>query len=142
MRRPIIVLAAAGIAGMVGAPAASAQSTCSVPDRPAWHSCLSAGHRAITGTNNVMLTRVSPILVIRLRSCGDQLVRRKVVIRTRSGDRIASKRLNGRCRRGVARWRTDLRPNVELRAGTVIQSFWSRLPDEDRAPKVKLKLKP
>ena len=41
----------------------------------------------------------------------------------------------------VARWRVVLHPNVDLRAGTVIQSFWSRLADEDRAPKVKLKSK-
>ena len=29
---------------------------------------------------------------------------------------------------------------VDVRVGTVIRSFWSRLPDEKRAPSVKLKV--
>lgn len=141
MRRCLTVLAAAGIAGVVAAPTASAApSDCSVPDHPAWHSCLSAGHRAVEGTNKVRLTRVTPALVIRLTACPDQLIRRKVAVRTRSGDLIVRKRVTGHCRKGVARWRVVLRPDVELRVNTVIQSFWSRLADEDRAPKVKLKI--
>ena len=36
---------------------------------PAWHSCLSAGHRAITGTHNVRLTRATALLVIRMSAC-------------------------------------------------------------------------
>jgi hypothetical protein len=139
MRRPLIMLAAAGIAGVAATPASAAPG-CSVPDRPAWHSCLSAGHRAVEGTDNVLLTRATPVLVIRLSACPDPVIRRKVTLRTRSGDKIASRRVTGKCKKGVTRYRTKLRPNIELRVNTVIQSFWSRLPDEDRAPKVKLKL--
>jgi hypothetical protein len=139
MRRSLTVLAAAGIAGGVVATPASAAG-CSVPDRPAWHSCLSAGHRAVEGTDNVLLTRATPILVIRLSACPDPVIRRKVTLRTRSGDKIASKRVDGKCKKGVTRYKFTFHPDVELRANTVIQSFWSRLPDEDRAPKVKLKL--
>jgi hypothetical protein len=139
MRRSLIVLAAAGITGVAAAPA-SAASGCSVPDRPAWHSCLSAGHRAVEGTDNVLLTRATPILVIRLSACPDPVIRRKVTLRTRSGDKIDSKRVTGHCKNGVTRYKTNFHPNAELRVNTVIQSFWSRLPDEDRAPKVKLKL--
>jgi hypothetical protein len=141
MRRPLTVLAAAGIAGLLAAPAASAASTeCSVPNRTAWHSCLSAGHRAVVGTNKVRLTRATPALVIRLSACSGHAMRRKVQVRTRSGDLIARRRVTGRCRKGIARWRVNIRPDIELRAGTVIRSFWSHLPDENRAPSVKLKL--
>lgn len=140
MRRSLTVLAAAGIACGAAATPASAAPGCSVPDRPAWHSCLSAGHRAVEGTDNVLLTRVTPVLVIRLNACPSPVIRRKVTVRTRSGDKIASQRITGKCKNGVTRYKTKLRPNVELRVNTVIQSFWSRLPDEDRAPKVKLKL--
>jgi hypothetical protein len=140
MRRSLTVLAAAGIAGGIAATPASAASGCSVPDHPAWHSCLSAGHRAVEGTDKVLLTRATPILVIRLSACPDPVIRRKVVLRTRSGDKLASQRVKGKCKNGVTRYKTKLLPNVELRVNTVIQSFWSRLPDEDRAPKVKLKL--
>jgi len=140
MRRSLIVLAAAGIAGGVTAAPAAAAPGCSVPDHPAWHSCLSAGHRAVEGTNRVLLTRATPVLVIRLSACPDPVIRRKVTLRTRSGDKLASERVTGKCKNGVTRYKTKLQPNVELRVNTVIQSFWSRLPDEDRAPKVKLKL--
>jgi len=140
MRRSLTMLAAAGIVGGVVAAPASAAPACSVPDHPAWHSCLSAGHRAVEGTDNVLLTRATPILVIRLSACPDPVIRRKVTLRTRSGDKIASKRVTGHCKNGVTRYKTTFHPNVELRVNTVIQSFWSRLPDEDRAPKVKLKL--
>ena len=140
MRRSLTVLAAAGIVGGVVAAPASAAPGCSVPDHPAWHSCLSAGHRAVEGTNNVLLTRATPALAIRLSECPDPVITRKVTVRTRSGDKIASKRVAGKCKNGVVRYRFTFHPNVELRVNTVIQSFWSRLPDEDRAPKVKLKL--
>jgi hypothetical protein len=139
MRRSLIVLAAAGVAGVAAAPA-SAASGCSVPATQTWHSCLSAGHRAVEGTDNVLLTRTTPILVIRLSACPDQVISRKVTVRTRGGDKIASKRVSGKCKKGVIRYKVKLQPNVELRVNTVIQSFWTHLPDEDRAPKVKLKL--
>jgi hypothetical protein len=140
MRRSLTVFAAVGIVGGVAAVPASAAPGCSVPDRPAWHSCLTAGHRAVDGTDNVLLTRATPVLVIRLSACPDPVIRRKVTLRTRSGDKIASKRVSGKCKKGVTRYRTTFNPDVELRVNTVIQSFWSRIPDEDRAPKVKLKL--
>jgi hypothetical protein len=139
MRRYLTVLAAAGIAGAVGVPAASAAPGCSVPDRPTWHSCLTAGHRAVLGTNDVRLTRATPTLVVRMTACPTHLIRRTVAVRTKSGERLARERVTGHCHNGVARWRTSLRPNVDVRAGTVIRSFWSRLPDEKRAPSVKLK---
>jgi hypothetical protein len=139
MRR-LPVLVAAGTIAAVAAPAASAAPGCSVPDHPAWHSCLSAGHRAVTGTDQVRLTRATPVLVIRLSACPDNVFRRRVTLRTRSGDRIARKRVTGHCHKGVIRYRTNLRPDVELKIGTTIQSFWSRLPDEDDPASVKLTL--
>jgi hypothetical protein len=141
MRRCLTVLAAAGSVGLIAAPAASAApSDCSVPKKNAWHSCLSAGHRAVVGTNNVRLTRVTPRLVIRAAACPEHVIRRKVAVRTRGGDLIARKRVTGHCRKGVTRYRVIIRPNIELRVNTVIQSFWSHLGDEDSAPSVKLKL--
>ena len=106
-RRCVPVLVAAGSIAVVAAPAAAAAPGCSVPTQSSWQSCLTAGHRAVLGTNKVRLTRATPVLVVR---------------------------------DGIARYRTNLRPDVDLRAGTVIRSFWSRLADEDRAPSVKLKV--
>ena len=112
-----------------------------MPDHPAWHSCLSAGHRAVVGTNRVRLTRVTPKLVIRLpAACPEHVFRRRVQVRTRSGDLIVRKRVAAHCRKGVIRYRVIIRPDIELRVNTVIKSFWSRLPDDDSAPSVKLKL--
>jgi hypothetical protein len=139
MRRCLLVLAAAGTIALLAAPAASAASSCPLKSGAAWHSCLTAGHRAVTGTNDVRLTRATPILVMRLSACPAQLIRRTVKLRTRSGDLLARKRVTGHCRKGIARWRTNLRPEVDVRSGTVIQSFWSRLADEDDPPSVKLK---
>ena len=82
----------------------------------------------------------TPALAIRLTECPDQVISRKVTVRTRGGDKIAGKRVDGKCKNGVVRYKFTFHPNVELRVNTVIQSFWSHLPDEDRAPKVKLKL--
>lgn len=139
MRR-LPVLVAAGTIAAVAAPAASAAPGCSVPDHPAWHSCLSAGHRAVTGTDRVLLTRATPVLVIRLSACPENLIRRKVTLRTRGGDRLGRKRVTGHCKNGVIRYRTNLRPDIELRVGTTIRSFWSRLADEDDPASVKLTL--
>jgi len=80
------------------------------------------------------------VLVIRLSACPENVFRRRVTLRTRSGDRIARKRVTGHCHKGVIRYRTNLRPDVELKIGTTIQSFWSRLPDEDDPASVKLTL--
>jgi hypothetical protein len=113
-----------------------------VPKNTVWHSCLSAGHRAVAGTNNVRLTRVTPALVIKAAACPEHVIRRKVAVRTRGGDLIARKRVKGHCRKGVIRYKVTIRPDIELRVNTVIKSFWSRLGDEDSAPSVKLKLEP
>jgi hypothetical protein len=140
MRRRLAVLAAAGIVGLAVVPAASAAPRCSVPTASAWHSCLTAGHRAVEGTDNVLLTRVSPVLVIRSSACPADVISRKVTIRTNKGKRLARKRVTGKCKNGVTRYRVNLHPDLELRVNTVIRSFWSRLDDEDKSPGVKLKL--
>jgi hypothetical protein len=140
MRRCVPVLVAAGSIAAVAAPAAAAAPGCSVPTQSSWHSCLTAGHRAVLGTNQVRLTRATPVLVVRVGTCPANLIRRTVKVRTRAGDLVARKRVTGHCRNGIARYRTNLRPDMDLRTGTVIRSFWSRLADEDRAPSVKLKV--
>ena len=141
MRRCVPVLVAAGSIAAVAAPAAAAAGPgCSVPTQSSWHSCLTAGHRAVLGTNQVRLTRATPVLVVRVGTCPANLIRRTVKVRTRAGDLVARKRVTGHCRNGIARYRTNLRPDMDLRTGTVIRSFWSRLADEDRAPSVKLRV--
>ena len=137
-RRVTVITATAAAVGAIFAPTAAAKSPCSVPDHPAWHSCLSAGHRPVVGTDQVRLTRASATLVVRSAACPPQLIRRTVALRTRKGQLLARKRVTGRCRNGVSRWRTNLRPNLDLARGTVVRSFWSRLADEDQAPSVKL----
>jgi hypothetical protein len=118
---------------------AAAQARCSAPAKPGWHSCLSASHRAIDDGPMVRLTKLQPRLVMRLEDgCPGRAARRTVVIRTGGGDRIARARVDGTCRRGVARWHLDLDLEVDLRAGTVVRSFWSGIADNRKAPRVKL----
>jgi hypothetical protein len=137
MPRSFILLLAAGIIA-VAAPAASAKSTCTVPDEPAWHSCLTARHAALD-TGAVRLTRATPTLVIRLQEgCPARLRKRKVALRTNAGNPIASERVTGHCRRGIARYRVNLRPNLDVPAGLVIRSYWTGIKDDKVAPKVKL----
>ena len=137
MRRPFIALAVVAAAAVV-APAASAKSTCTVPDEPAWHSCLSARHIALDD-GNAKLTRATPALVIRFAApCPAHLVKRTVVLRTKKGKRLARAKVKGHCRRDVARFRVNLRLNLELPASTVIRSYWSGIKDDKVAPKVKL----
>ena len=137
MPRSIIFLLAAGMLA-VAAPAASAKSKCTVPDEPAWHSCLTARHAALS-TGAVRLTRATPTLVIRLdENCPARLRKRKVVLRTNAGNPIASERVTGHCRKGIARYRVNLRPNLDVPAGLVIRSDWSGIKDDKVAPKVKL----
>src|SRR5215203_2852771 len=94
MRRSIIFLLAAGVFA-VAAPAARAKSTCSVPDEPAWHSCLTARHATLS-TGSVRLTRATPALVVRLQhGCPDRLAKRRVVLRTKAGTRIAAEKVTG-----------------------------------------------
>ena len=136
MRRCLPALAATAILAATAAPAA-AQPGCSVPDT-SWHSCLSAAHRSVVGTNKVRFTRATPILVVRYSACPADLLRRRVVIRNNRGDRLAAKSIDGSCKNGIARWKTTLRPDVDVRAGTIVRSYWSHLADEDTAPGVKL----
>ena len=47
--------------------------------------------------------------------------------------------MDGRCADGVARWAVTLRPeDADLRAGTVVRTFWTGVADKDRAPRVRL----
>jgi hypothetical protein len=138
MRRSIIVLLASGIA-VAAAPAAGAKSTCSVPDKPAWHSCLTARH-VLLANGNVKLKRATPSLVIRLgEPCPAHLTRRSVILRTKQGKRLAKAKVTGHCHDGIARYRVNMRPaDVEVPPATVVRSYWSALADNKHAPKVKL----
>jgi hypothetical protein len=137
MPRTFIFLLAAAILA-AAAPAASAKTKCSVPDEPAWHSCLTARHVALD-SGAVRLTRATPTLVIRLaEGCPAHLRKRTVVLRTKAGSKIASERVTGHCRKDVARYRVSLRPDLEVPAGTVIRSYWTGIKDDAVAPKVKL----
>jgi hypothetical protein len=137
MRRSLIVLLAAGILA-TAVPSAHAKSTCSVPHEPAWHSCLTARHVALA-SGDVLLRRATPALVIRLgEACPAHLAKRKVVLRTGKGRKLASEKVAGHCQGGVARFRVNLRPNLELPHGTVVRTFWSGIEDDKVAPKVKL----
>jgi hypothetical protein len=138
MRRSIIVLLALGIA-VVASPAASAKSTCSVPDEPAWHSCLTARH-VLLANGNVKLTRATPSLVIRLsKPCPAHLAKRTVVLRTKKGEKLARAKVTGSCHKDVARYRVNIRPtDLEVAPRTVVRSYWSAIADNKHAPKVKL----
>jgi hypothetical protein len=137
MRRSLIVLTAIALAGAI-APAASAAPHCSAPSAPTWHSCLSAGHRAITGTHDVRLTKATAVLVVRMTACPADVPSRRVVIRTDDRHRVAKDRVDGTCANNVARWKLSVRPAMDLRAGTIIHSYWSGIPDSKTAPSVTL----
>jgi hypothetical protein len=137
MRRSLIVLTAIALFGAI-APAASAAPHCSAPNALTWHSCLSAGHRAINGTHNVRLTKASAILVIRMSACPAAVPSRRVVIRTDDRHRIARQRVDGTCKHNIARWKLNVKPDVDLPSGTVIRSYWSAIPDSNSAPGVTL----
>ena len=137
MRRLFLALAVVG-AVVTAAPAASATSTCSVPDEPTWHSCLSARHIALDD-GNAKLTVATPALVIRLGGpCPAHLAKRRVELRTKKGKRLARTKVTGHCHKGVARYRVNLRVNLELPPTTVVRSYWSGIADHRFAPKVKL----
>jgi hypothetical protein len=138
MRRSLIVIAAIGVGGAVAAPAAAAAPRCAPPDALTWHSCLNAGHRAVLHTQDVRLTRATAVLVQRVSACPADVASRRVAIRTKSGRRVARRRVDGTCKNDVARWKLTVRPNQDFRKGTVIRSFWSGIPDNDSAPSVKL----
>jgi hypothetical protein len=138
MRRSIIVLTAIAVAGAI-APTASAAARCAAPSGLTWHSCLTAGHRAITGTHNVRLTKSTATIVVRMTACPTDLATRRVVIRTDDRHRIAKKRVEGTCKHNIGRWHLTVRPNKDLPAGTVLHSYWSGIDDSDEgAPSVTL----
>ena len=134
-----IGLAGVALAALLAASPAAAQSRCTAPDKPGWHSCLAASSRAIDG-ERVQLTTVRPRLVVRYQDgCPAGADRRTVAIRTRDGERIAHARVDSRCRRGVARYDVKLRFDLEVPRGTVLRSFWSGIRDAESAPAVTLK---
>jgi hypothetical protein len=127
------------LAGATFASPAAGQARCTAPAKPGWHSCLTASHRAGDDERMIRLTKLQPRLAMRYADgCPSGADRRTVVIRTGGGDRIARARMASTCRRGVARWSLDLDLEVDLRAGTVVRSFWSGIPDNRKAPRVKL----
>jgi hypothetical protein len=138
MRRSLIVLTAIAVTGAIAAPAASAAPACSAPSQLTWHSCLSAGHRAIEGTHKVVLTKATAIMVVRMAACPADLPTRRLVIRTESRHRVVKKRVEGTCKNNVGRWRLKVKPDMELPSGTVINSYWSGIADSDSAPSVQL----
>ena len=86
-----------------------------------------------------MLIKVRPRLVVRHEDgCPKGADRRTVAIRTDDGELLVRARVNSRCRRGVARYDTTLRLDVELEQRTVVRSYWSGIPDEESAPGVEL----
>src|SRR4051794_34227255 len=120
MRRPLIALAVVA-AAVVAAPPASAKPQCSAPPANVpWHSCLRARDNVLDN-GKVMLTRATPVLVVRLTNgCPAHLAKRKVVLRTAKGKRLAKGKVNGTCHGSIARFRAVLKPNAELASGTVI----------------------
>jgi hypothetical protein len=135
-----IALAGVTLAALLAASPASAQSRCTAPERPGWHSCLTAANRAIGDDGEmVRLTSVRPRLVIRYADgCPNGANRRTVAIRS-GGERLARESVSGSCRRGVARYDVKLRLDLDLPAGTVVRSLWSGIPDAGAAPEVELK---
>ena len=134
-----IALAGAIVAALLAASPASAQSRCTAPEKPGWHSCLTASSRAMGDGETVRLTSVRPRLVIRYADGCPANDRRTVTIRTGKGERISRTRVDGRCRRGVARYDIKLRLELDVPAGTLVRSLWSGIPDADLAPEVELK---
>jgi hypothetical protein len=129
------------LAGALSAVPAAAQSRCTAPAEPGWHSCLTTAHRAIDGGPEVRLTKAMPRLVVRYEACPAHRLRRTVVIRTDAGRRLGRTTVRSRCRHGVARWSANLRLDVDLMEGTVVRSNWSGIADSgDAAPAVELKV--
>lgn len=127
------------LAAAAYATPAAAQSRCTAPEQPGWHSCLTAAHRLADDGTAVRLTKARPRLAIRYEDgCPKGADRREVVIRTADGQRLGRTTVRSRCRRGVARWDATLRLDLDLPKGTVVRSFWSGIADGASAPKVEL----
>jgi hypothetical protein len=128
---------AVAVAALLTASPAAAQKRCTAPDKPGWRSCLTTSHRTTDG--QAVLTKVRPRLVVRYEDgCPKGADRRTVAIRTDDGERLGRARVDSRCRRGVARYDTTLRLDLELEEGTVVRSYWSGIADEESAPGVEL----
>ena len=127
----------AALAGAASASPAAAKSRCTAPDEPGWHSCLSASHRTTEG-DLIHLRTVRPRLVVRYEdACPRGADGRTVAIRI-DGEGLVRARVNGRCKRGVARYDATLRLDLDLPKGTVVRSFWSGIADNGSAPRVEL----
>ena len=135
-----IGLAGVTLAALLAASPASAQSLCTAPERPGWHSCLTAANRAVGEDREmVRLTSVRPRLVVRYANgCPEGAARRTVAIRS-GGERLARERVDGRCSRGVARYDVKLRLDLDVPIGTVVRSLWTGIADAGAAPEVELK---
>jgi hypothetical protein len=134
-----IGLAGVTFAALLAASPAAAQSRCTAPDEPGWHSCLAASSRAIDG-ETVQLTKVRPRLVVRYDdACPRGADRRTVAIRTADGEPLGRARVSSRCKRGVARYELTLRLDVVVPRGTVVRSYWTGIADNRTAPRVELK---
>ena len=135
-----IGLAGVTLAALLAASPASAQSRCTAPEKPGWHSCLTSSSRAIEDGEMVRVTAVRPRLVVRYEhGCPEGADRRTVAVRTRDGERLVRARIDSRCRRGVARYDVKLRVDLDVPAGTVLRSLWSGIADAESAPEVELK---
>jgi hypothetical protein len=135
-----IGLAGVTLVALLTASPASAQSRCTTPEKPGWHSCLTASSHAIEDGEMRRLTTVRPRLVVRYADrCPEGADRRTVAIRNGDGERLVRARINSRCRRGVARYDVKLRLDLDVPAGTVLRSFWSGIADDESAPEVELK---
>ena len=135
----LIGLAGVGLVTLIAASPAAAQSRCTAPEKPGWHSCLTASSHPIGDGETVHLTTVRPRLVIRHGDgCPRGADRRTVTIRTRGGERLARERLKSSCRRGVARYDVKLQLELDMPRGTVLRSFWSGIRDAEEAPAVRL----
>jgi hypothetical protein len=122
----------------IAVPSAAAKAPCSVPDQGAWHSCLSALHLKLAN-GDIRLTRATPTLVVRYATCPAHLAKRTVVLRTGAGKELERARVRSRCRKnGVARFRVNLRDQIDVRSGTVIRSYWSGIADHKKGPKITL----
>jgi hypothetical protein len=136
MHRSIGLLAALAATAVAASPA-SAQTRCTAPEEPGWHSCLAASHRTIG--EQIVLTKARPRLVIRYADgCPKGTDRRSVVVRTDDGDRLSRTTVRSRCKRGVARYDATLRFDIEVEEGTVVRAFWSGIRDDRTAPGVEI----
>ena len=140
MHRTIGLAGVTFAALLAASPAAAAQSRCTAPDEPGWHSCLAASSRAMADIETVHLTSVRPRLVIRYDgTCPRGADRRTVAIRTADGEPLGRARVSSRCKRGVARYDLTLRLDVDVPRGTVVRSYWTGIADNRTAPRVELK---